>query len=393
MNDKTKAANGAGAEKVTSDLLPWYTPRFWGGLRVGTWLKLLAENNFVVAPSRLPMAAIVSLLAPTHSALSLVQHLAFGKKIAETKIEPPVFILGHWRSGTTFLHELMMLDKRNTCPTTYECFVPHHCLLTHGIVRTCFNFLLPANRPMDRVAIGWDKPQEDEFALVSLGVGSPYFRMAYPQRPDQYLKYLDFEGVPATEMAKWEAALEWFVKLLTFRRPGRVVLKSPPHTARIGRLAKLFPGAKFIHIVRDPAALVRSNLNLWKTLDQDQCFRFGTPELRKEYVLKAHERMYAAFDKQAAEVPPERLCHVRYEDLAADPTAALTRIYRDLELGDFESLRPVLSEYLAEQKPYEGNKFRPLDPDLQREISTRWRGYYVNYGYPLPPETPQSPPG
>ena len=81
------------------------------------------------------MAATVSGVSVINSAFSGAQHLVFGRTIAETKIEhPPVFIIGHWRSGTTYLHQLMVMDKRFAYPNTYDCMAPSHTLLTGSVL-------------------------------------------------------------------------------------------------------------------------------------------------------------------------------------------------------------------------------------------------------------------
>ena len=82
---------------------------------------------------------------------------------------PPIFILGHWRTGTTLLHEFMIRDERFGYPTTYECMDPNHFLLTEGLFTRWLNFLVPTHRPMDNMKAGFDRPQEDEFALCMLG--------------------------------------------------------------------------------------------------------------------------------------------------------------------------------------------------------------------------------
>ena len=77
----------------------------------------------------------------------MLQQLFFGKSIDRFQItEPPVFIIGHWRSGTTYLHELMMLDPRNTFATTYDCFAPNHFLITGRWLPKMLWFLLPSRR-------------------------------------------------------------------------------------------------------------------------------------------------------------------------------------------------------------------------------------------------------
>src|SRR4029077_5609932 len=92
-----------------------------------------------------------------------------------------IFIIGHWRTGTTLLYELLTLDQRFIAPTPMECFAPAVCL-GFGRVLRWLSFMLPANRPMDNMPVGWDRPQEDEFALMNLGLGSPALEWAVVNR-------------------------------------------------------------------------------------------------------------------------------------------------------------------------------------------------------------------
>src|SRR5207244_9423156 len=144
--------------------------------------------------------------------------------VAETEIrEPPIFIVGHWRSGTTYLHELMVLDDRFAYPTTYECFAPNHFLLTEWLATHLAWWAVPAQRPMDNMAAGWECPQEDEFALCNMGLPSPYLRCAFPNDPPEAAEYLDMQGVPAAEQERWKAGLVGFVMALTFKKQKRLV--------------------------------------------------------------------------------------------------------------------------------------------------------------------------
>jgi hypothetical protein len=102
-----------------------------------------------------------------------------------------IFIIGHWRTGTTLLHELLTLDEGFTAPSTIECFAPALCLALGWLLRR-LKFFLPANRPMDNMLLGWDQPQEDEFALMNLGLGSPYEAMIFPNHREA--------GHPANEL-------------------------------------------------------------------------------------------------------------------------------------------------------------------------------------------------
>ena len=360
---------------------PFWSPRFWHGLRFSEWISLCVRHRFRIHPIRWPMAFLITLITPFNSVMSAVQRLRYGKQIDATVIEqPPVFILGHWRSGTTYLHELLELDTRFATPTTYQCFAPRHFLLTEWMMKTFGGWLLPRHRPMDNVAAGWTRPQEDEFALLTLAVPTPYERMAFPNDPPPHMEFLDMEGVAPADLQKFETGLREFVKALTFQSGKRVLLKSPPHTGRIALLSRLFPGAKFIHIVRDPYALFPSTVRLWKSLDEVQGLQMPRHKGLDEYVYECLTRMYRGFEKQRGQVDPKDICDLRYEDLVQNPVSEVRRVYEELGLDDFEALRPALAAYVGKQKPYQPNKHE-LDEEMKGEIRRRWGEYFERYGY------------
>jgi hypothetical protein len=359
----------------------WYHPRLWHGFLLTAWVRLLWRNRFRVGWHRVAAAAIISVLSLCHSLGRVLQWIVYGRRIARTKIEQaPVFILGHWRSGTTMLHEMLSLDPKNTCPTTYECFVPNHFLISEWIGTRLFAWLMPRQRPMDNMAVGWGRPQEDEFALAAMGEPSPYWTIAFPNHAPQCQEYLDMEGVPPEALKRWTGTLRKFVQMLVCHRPGRAVLKSPTHTGRVRALLEVFPDARFIHIVRDPKVLYQSTLNMWKkmyTTHGLQRARFAGLE---EHVFATLPRMYAAFESDRSLIPPQHYYEVRYEDLVADPLGQMRAIYRQLELGDFEALLPALERYLSEQADYQTNRY-DLSDELRRQISLRWADYARQYGY------------
>src|SRR5581483_10629411 len=130
---------------------------------------------------------------------------------------------------------------------------PCHFLLTERVFTRVFRWMMPASRPMDNMKMGFDRPQEDEFALALLtGDASPYCTIAFPNHPPQGDEYLDLADVPESARRRWQRTLVQFLKGVTYKTGKRLVLKSPPHTARIAVLRELFPDALFLHIVRDP---------------------------------------------------------------------------------------------------------------------------------------------
>lgn len=360
---------------------PW-CPRFWHGLRFTEWVRLAASHQFRIHPSRWPMAFGVTCVSSICSGLSVLQKLAWGKKIAETEItHPPVFILGHWRSGTTLLHEYLSLDDQFGFPTTYQCFAPRHFLVSEWLVARYMQFLVPGKRPMDNMVAGWDRPQEDEFALLTMGAPTPYLRMAFPNDPPPYMELLDMIDVSPSVLEQFQSAMLYFMKALTLRNNKRIMMKSPPHTGRIGLLAKLFPGAKFIHIARNPLEVFASTVRLWQSLDYVQGLQKPRNEGLEEFVFQCFERMYRGFDQQVDSVPASDVHHIRYEELVADPIGSVEKIYDQLGLGDFSHMRPRLEEYIQSNKDYQPNKHHALQPIFVNEIRRRWANYIERYGY------------
>ncbi len=377
VEEKTRATQ----KQLKLNTYPFWSPRFWHGMRTRDFLRLLSRNGWRIHPLRWAMALILMPITTVNSALYRLQSLLYGRRIQETKItQPPIFILGHWRSGTTHLHELLVRDPEMAFPSTYECFAPYHFLVSSWIIPRMMGFLLPRRRPMDNMAAGFDHPQEDEFALCAMGAPTPYFKLAFPNHEPPYQEFLNMKDVDPADLKKFRQSLDYFVKALTLKKNKRLVLKSPPHTGRIALLAEMFPDARFIHITRNPFPLFASTRRTWQALDTAQGFQVPHFKNLDEYVFECLERMYEGFERQRGQVDPARIRDIRYEDLVADPVGELRSLYEELDLGDFSLVLPSLQEYVEQQKSYQPNQHQ-LEPEITAEIKRRWAGYIEKYGY------------
>ncbi len=377
------------AEKPKSEKRRW-APRLWLGGRFVGWMRILVRNRFAVGWQYSYIALIDTIICASNSCLRLVQNLIYGGRLRRTQVtQQPLFIIGHWRSGTTMLHEMLSLDPRHTYPTTYQCFSPNHFLLTEGMAQRWLGFLMPERRPMDNMATGWDRPQEDEFALCNLGVPSPYWTIAFPNRPPQNPEYLDLEGISEQAMRRWKQTLLRFLQVVTFKNPGkRVILKSPTHTCRVKTLLEMFPDARFVHIVRDPYVIYPSTLNVWRSLYQTHGLQRPTFQGLEEHVLETFLRMHETLEKTRGLISPNRFFEVRYEDLVADPVSQMRTLYETLELGEFDNVLPLLEEYLGGVGDYRVNKYELTDQE-RAEVQRRWKPYFERYGYDLQGGGPQ----
>ncbi len=369
-------------QRMIKNPFPWYAPRFWHGMRFSTWLRSLARNRFIVSLDRIPAALGITAISGINSAASAIDHLVYSGRIARTELtSPPIFILGHWRAGTTFLHELLIRDPLHTYATTYQCFAPHHFVLTDRWITPWTGMFLPSRRPMDNMAAGWQRPQEDEFALGNLGVPTPYASMMFPQHGPLNEEYLDLQSLSPAELEIWKCELLRFFRRITFRDPRRIVVKSPPHTARIRTILEMFPDARFVHLVRDPYELFLSTINLWKSLNEAQRMQtVGEQAWVEEYVLRSHETMYAAYEQDRELLSEDRLYELRFEDLIAEPSEMLRDVYAQLDLGDFSRVETPMEMHLADVKKHRRNHYE-LPEDKREMVRSRWAGYFERYGY------------
>ncbi len=356
---------------------------FWHGMRCQTWWRLLRRGNFDVTLNCTPNIFTVTLFTPVNSVLYRISEALYARRVEQTGLkEPLVFVLGHWRSGTTLLHELISCDPAFGYPNTYECIFPDHFVLTERAIARWFDVFLPKKRPMDNMKAGYDRPQEDEFALCNLGVPSPYMFLAWPRHGPVDEDYLDLRNISAADRDAWIAHLTTFLKRLTYVQNKPLILKSPTHTARIRTLIKAFPDARFIYIARDPYKVYPSTINVWKTMNSVQGLHNPAhdDDWLGDFVMKSFSHLYRAYAEDRNLVPGENLVEIKYEDLVADPKGNVERIYRQLRLGDFSRAEPHISSYLGETRDYQPNEWE-LTASTRREIAAEWADYIDYFGY------------
>ncbi len=368
--------------KETVNPYPMIAPRFWHGMTSSVWWSMLSRNRFRISPSKLHMAVIICFVTPIIDVLAFIQHLIHGRRIRQTKLAgPPIFVLGHWRSGTTLMHELLHLDEQFTSPSTYQCFAPRHFLLTEPWMIRFGNFLLPEKRPMDNMKVGWQLPQEDEFALLILGAPTPYFRVAFPNNPVPHMDSLGSKTFDPTKLDHWKRSVDWFFRALSYHTPKPLIIKSPPHTGRLGVLAEMYPDAKFIHMIRDPRKLYPSTMKLWRVLDEVQSLQAKTdPELLHRFVIESLHRMYDSFEIDRQKISPDRVIDVHYEDLVAQPIETMKQIYSQFQIGDFAPIAKKIEERQTTEKDYKTNQLG-LDVETEKMVLREWHDYAKKYGY------------
>lgn len=353
---------------------------------MSAWFRLLRENRFAVTPARIPLALSVTTASTANSLFAGTQSLFFGRRIATTQIhKDPIFVVGHWRSGTTLLHQLLTLDSRYTFPDTYACMAPSHFLISRYLVPWWLGLLTPKRRPMDNVRVGWKEPQEDEWALCLAGLPTVYRTVAFPRHLPQCPESLSLNDLSPEVAQQWEQTLRNFLQsIMIGKENSRLVLKSPTHTARIGHLCRMFPQARFIHVVRNPLNVFPSTMKLWTRLATDHGLQLPDEEELRANVIHTFKQMYDAFEQQRHEIPENQICDVHYEELVSDPIGQLARIYDDLNLGEFDNVRPKIEQRAKYTSGYQTNRYQVSDGDCQL-VAHKWGDFCDRYGYEIIP--------
>jgi len=361
---------------------PGFTLSMWTGIRFRSWGYVLARHGFRVSPSLIPRALGITAASLGSELLAALQGIFWGRGLRAARIEHhPIVILGHWRSGTTLLHELLARDPRLVAPSTIQCAAPSHFVLSEQFAIERLGFLLPERRPMDAMRLGFARPQEDELAICNLGLPSPWWAVAFPNDPPPDPDYETLDELPEAARDRWIAAWTGFLQAIQFEHPGRLVLKNPLHTYRVPLIRSVFPAADFIHIVRDPHELVPSCLHFWRRIAEDQGVqRPRGVDLEDRVfasILRMQRRLKATWDT----IPSAHRYQARYEDLVADPVEILREIYNHFGWPGCKQAEPRWREHLQAERGYRRNDL-PLDDRLRRRIAADLGEVLAENGYP-----------
>lgn len=352
------------------------------GLTAPRWRELRRRHRF--DPEFRDRAAVLTGMSLINSLTARREARRFDDRIEATRVEaPPLFVLGHWRSGTTFLHNLLAQDPLLAYPTGYQVVFPHSFLTCEEWATRRFSSSGPKTRPMDNVPLSFESPQEEEHALAVLTLQSPYLGMlSFPREEARYSRYLTFRDAAPEERTQWKAALLWLARKLTLKYGDRsLVLKSPAHTARIALLLELFPDARFVHIHRNPYDVFRSTRHLLEVLPEFDYLQRPERPADVDGILRRYTEMYDAYFHDRKQIPEGRLYELRYESLEREPVQELQEVYRSLDLPGFEAMRPALEAYVASISGYRKNRHQPLEPALRERVRTAWQHSFDAWEY------------
>jgi hypothetical protein len=362
-------------------LIKHFGPGCLAGITFFDWLSLLSENGCRISPQYLGKAAFLTVSSLCSSTFRLIGNALYSRQLSRHQKSDPVFILGSWRSGTTYLHNLICLDHRFVSPNLYQTMYPSTFLVSEAWLRPALDLFVPKRRFMDNMEMGLREPAEDEMALAILSLRSNMLSWTFPRNAVHYDQFLDFREASDEDRRIWKHHLDQFVRKFTLRNGKQPLLKSPNHTARIRLILELYPRARFIHIRRNPYEVYRSLVHMASQVIPVWGLQSYPTETISDMVIETYRRLYDAFFEQVPEIPTGQFHEIAYEDLIQNPVSAIEGTYKALNLSDFHSLRRTIEQYTAGKSGYQRNRHREIPAAICEQLQAQWKQSFETWGY------------
>ncbi len=350
--------------------------------RPDVWRKLKRENT--IDKKYRPMTRRIAFMNYVSRPLQLLQNnLNRGKlKRINFEDEPPLFVIGHWRTGTTFLHNLLHLDKRFGYLSNYQTFVFTVALLSKRVVRFLSKPLFPSERSQDNIKVGPSYPAEEEqpFSMISSRTGMHTF--FFPRNRMYFDKYNVFKGISVREKRLWQRDYIYLLRnisLYNHKKP--LLLKNPHNTGRVKELLELFPHAKFIFLHRDPYTVFLSTLHMYDKVVRTQFFHDVSDKEIEDLVMYISRETLNKYLDDRHLIPEGNLIEIPYQDLSDHPYETVKKIYEKLSLPEFKQVEPEIKKHLEEVKGYKKNVFKELSPEQKARVRKELDFYFKEFGY------------
>ena len=300
---------------------------------------------------------------------------------------PPIFIVGHWRSGTTHLHNLLSRDPQMGYVTTYQGVFPDTIFNKAGkfIFKNFTGLLIPQTRKGDNVALDPNNPQEEEFALGDKTPACFYYFWMFPRYTLHYYeKFIRFRGIKSITLKAWKNDYRLLIQKALQNTTGKTFLsKNPPNTGRIKVLLEMFPDAKFIYIHRNPVEVYLSTRHFFEMMMPPlQLQKIDQAGMEKN-ILTVFKNILLDYADQKHLVPPGNLTEVRFSDLEENPLDVTKKIYKQLNLTGFDEALPEFEKYVLKMKNYRKNKHTIQRSKLDM-ILKEWDFAMEQYNYDVP---------
>lgn len=291
-------------------------------------------------------------------------------------IPTPVFITGMPRSGTTFLHRLILQDPSTVGPRLFQLVYPYappgrpfETALRKRVVSVqlaLFRLFAPELNALHPVAV--DAPEECTDITAQVFQSSRFESM---YRVPSYNTWLARSGF--LHAYRFHRR---FLQHLDGQLPGRRwILKSPDHVFALDDLRNVYPDARLVFVHRDPVRVLASVAKLTEVLRRPFARRIDRLEIGRQVSaswLAGAEKMCGLAATR------DSVLHLHYRQVVSSPLDAVRALYRysDLVLSEEaeERMRRWLRSANNVSRPRRNYRLAEfgLDPRLLRERFARY---------------------
>lgn len=352
------------------------------------------------------LLAVVPLLTLLHSLCFMLDYLLF-PRLWFQKVEKPVFIVGHARSGTTLLHRLMSADGDKFSYFLYwETFFPS--LLQKKLIRALgwIDLHLFGGRVKRRLQVWDDKTfgpyrhmhnmslwnsEEDQFAMKSAFI-SQQWSLDIPMM--DIIDIFHVDQMPKSKKTRWMHHYKELVKRQLLLNGGNKIhlSKNPVMSGWVESIIETFPDARIVVMMRDPKQCIPSVLKLveltWR----------GKKWTPAEYQKSLNTLLNISFD--TFKNPHEKLqqhsasaqIFVDYQQLTNAPRETCTAVYKALNIELTAEFDAYLAAQAEREKKHQSSFRYSLDEyGLSEElIEEKLAEFYVIYPWPRKKDKPQT---
>jgi hypothetical protein len=353
-------------------------------------------------PRRRRTVATLALWVPLqtliHTVFFLLDYLLFPRLWLQ-RVEQPVFIVGHARSGTTLMQRLMALDRERFSFFLYwETFFPalSERMLLRGLGR--LDRWLLGGRLRRRLEAWDDKTfgpwrhihaqglwlaEEDLFVLRAACIPQQW---TLEMPVSHVLDIFHVDDLSPTRRRRWLRHYRECVKRqLVYHGGGRCHLsKNPVMSGWVNALLDTFPDARIVVMLRDPAECIPSTLKLVEGSWRARGWQPGDWEAAMKSLIRISYDCYHLPAQALASHPNTAHRVVDYRDLVQEPLATLERTCADLELPVSAAQREAVRA-LESPGGRHRTRFRYALEDFPvtaGEIEQELAAFYRRYGWP-----------
>ena len=293
---------------------------------------------------------IVILITP----FQLIDKLIFLFK-KNKKINDPIFIIGHWRSGTTLLHNVLCKNEDFGFFNTYNSLFINN-IYSSLLFKTLMKYTMPKERPSDKIKLDVDLPQEDEFAVSNFTDISHYNFFFFPNNYKKfYSQAIRFE---TNKESSWlKSYSEIIRRIFLYTNKSNIIIKNPSNTARIKSLLKLYPNAKFIHIYRNPVFVYLSTYKFFSELFPSVNLQNIDKKVLFDLIIYNYREMYKDYYDQKKLIPEKNLIEFKFEDFKEDSMKYLKHIHKKFNIKSNDRVISEYDKYLKDQKKHKMNSY------------------------------------